>query len=311
MVIARYLPEAGRALLAERYELDEGGADADLARRVAGAGALVADPTVGVDAEVLDAAGDSLKVVANFAVGYDNIDVAGCHERGVVVTNTPDVLTNATAELALGLMLAAARRVGEAERMVRAGRWDGWEPTQLLGRELSGSVVGIVGLGRIGARVAELLRGFEVTLLYTARSRHSEQEARLGAEYVTLDELLARSDFVTLHAPFTPDTHHLIDARALARMKGGAVLVNTSRGGLIDTAALARALEEGPLFAAGLDVYEHEPEVPPELTRLENVVLAPHIGSATTQARDGMARVVAENVIAVLEGRDPLTPVEP
>jgi glyoxylate reductase len=311
VVIARYLPEAGRALLAERYELDEGGVDAGLVRRVAGANALVADPTVRVDAEVLDAAGDSLKVVANFAVGYDNIDVAACHERGVVVTNTPDVLTNATAELALALMLAAARRVGEAERMVRAGGWVGWEPTQLLGQELSGSVVGIVGLGRIGTRVAELLRGFEVTLLYAARSPNPEQEARLGARYVPLDELLERSDFVTLHAPLTPETRHLIDADALARMKRGAVLVNTSRGALVDTAALARALEEGPLFAAGLDVYEQEPEVPPELTRLANVVLAPHIGSATTKARDGMARVVAENVIAVLEGRDPITPVEP
>jgi glyoxylate reductase len=314
VVIARYLPEAGRALLAERYEVDEGRAESDpaaLASRVAGCAGLVADPTVPVDAALLDAAGDTLRIVANFAVGYDNIDVAACHERGVVVTNTPDVLTNATAELALALMLAAARRVGEAERIVRAGKWVGWEPAQLLGRELSGSVVGIVGLGRIGTRVAELLRGFEVTLLYTARSPNPDQAARLGAEYLPLDELLERSDFVTLHAPATPETHHLIDAQALARMKRGAVLVNTSRGGLVDTAALARALGEGPLFAAGFDVYEHEPEVPPELTRLENVVLVPHIGSATTHARDGMARLVAENVIAVLDGREPITPVEP
>ncbi len=308
VVIARHLPEAGRALLADRFDVEDGGSG-DLTARVAGAAALIADPTVPVDAELLEAAGDSLKVVANFAVGHDNIDLAACREHGVVVTNTPDVLTNATAELALALMLAAARRVGEAERMVRAGEWVGWEPAQLLGRELSGSVVGIVGLGRIGTRVAELLRGFEVTLLYTARSRHTEQEARLGAEHVSLDELLARSDFVTLHVPLTPETRHLIDAAALARMKPGSVLVNTSRGGLVDTAALARALEEGPLFAAGLDVYEQEPEVPPALTRLENVVLAPHVGSATTEARNGMARLAAENVIAVLEGRDPLTPV--
>ena len=302
-MIARHLPEAGSALLAEHFDVDEGG------DRLAGADALVADPTVRVDGELLDAAGDSLKVVANFAVGYDNIDVGACRERGVVVTNTPDVLTNATAELALGLMLAAARRLGEGERMVRGGRWTGWEPGQLLGRELSGSVVGIVGLGRIGSRVAELLRGFDVTLLCTSRSPHPDVESRFGVERVPLDELLARSDFVTLHAPLSPQTTHLIDDDALDRMKPGAVLVNTSRGGLVDTNALVRALQDGGLFAAGLDVYEQEPDVPGELLELENVVLSPHTGSATSRARDGMAVLAAQNVIAVLEGREPLTPV--
>ena len=263
-----------------------------------------ADPTVRVDGGLLDAAGDSLRVVANFAVGYDNIDVGACRQRGVVVTNTPDVLTNATAELALGLMLAAARRLGEGERMVRAGRWTGWEPGQLLGRELSGSVVGIVGLGRIGTRVAELLRGFDVTLLCASRSPHPELESRLEAERVSLEELLARADFVTLHVPLSAETRRLIDDAALDRMKPGAVLVNTSRGGLVDSTALARALRDGRLFAAGLDVYDHEPDVPAELLALENVVLAPHMGSATSQARDGMARLVAQNVAAVLAGRD-------
>jgi glyoxylate reductase len=271
----------------------------------------VADPTVPVDAELLDAAGPTLRVVANFAVGYDNVDVAACRERGVLVTNTPDVLTNATAELAVALMLAAARRLGEAERLVRAGRWTGWEPNQLLGRELSGAVVGIVGLGRIGARVAELLRGFGADLLYAARSRHPEAERSLGAEHAALEDLLERSDFVTLHVPLSPKTRHLIDTRALQRMKRGAILVNTSRGGLVDAAALARALREERLGGAGLDVYEDEPRVPPELMELERVVLAPHIGSATAAARDGMAQLVAENVIAVLEGQTPLTLVEP
>ena len=206
-MIARHLPEAGRALLAQHFDVDEGGPEVDsesLRARVAGAAALVSDPTVRVDGTLLDGAGDSLRVVANFAVGYDNIDVEACRERGVVVTNTPDVLTNATAELALGLMLAAARRLGEAERMVRAGGWTGWEPGQLLGRELSGSVVGIVGLGRIGTRVAELLRGFDVTLLGVSRSPHPELESRLRAERVPLEDFLARADFVTLHAPLTP-----------------------------------------------------------------------------------------------------------
>jgi glyoxylate reductase len=313
VVVARYLPEAGRARLAERYEVDENGAEVDgeeLLHRVAGAAALVADPTVPVDGNLLDAAGPGLRVVANFAVGYDNVDVAACRERGVVVTNTPDVLTNATAELAVALMLAAARRLGEGERLARSGRWTGWEPGQLLGRELSGAVVGIVGLGRIGTRVAELLRGFDVEVLYTARSPRPEAARRLGARHVGLDELLARSDFVSLHAPLTAETRHLIDARALARMKPGAIVVNTARGGLLDSGALARALEEGRLGGAALDVYEREPEIPPELARLERVVLAPHIGSATATARDGMALLVADNVIAVLEGRPPLTPVE-
>jgi glyoxylate reductase len=271
----------------------------------------VADPTVPVDAELLDAAGATLRVVANFAVGYDHVDVAACRERDVVVTNTPDVLTNATAELAVALMLAAARRLGEAERLVRAGRWTGWEPNQLLGRELSGAVVGIVGLGRIGTRVAELLRGFGADMLYAARSRHPEAERSLGAEHAALEDLLERSDFVTLHVPLSPQTRHLIDAHALGRMKPGAILVNTSRGGLVDAAALARALREERLGGAGLDVYEEEPQVPPELIELERVVLAPHIGSATAVARDAMAQLVAENVIAVVEGRTPLTPVEP
>jgi glyoxylate reductase len=312
VVVARYLPPAGRDLLAPRYEVDEGSAEPDrdaLEQRVAGAAALVADPTVPVDAELLDAAGGTLKIVANFAVGYDNVDVPACHERGVVVTNTPDVLTNATAELAVALMLAAARRLGEAERMVRAGRWTGWEPSQLLGRELSGATVGIVGLGRIGTRVAELLRGFEVELLYTARSPRAGAEERLGARYADLDDLLARSDFVTLHAPLTDETRNLIDRRALDRMKPQAFLVNTARGGLVDAEALAAALAEGRLGGAGLDVYEQEPHIPAALLRLETVVLAPHIGSATATARDGMARLVAENVIAMLEGRPPLTPV--
>jgi glyoxylate reductase len=312
VVVARYLPEAGRARLAERFDVDEDGAEPareELLSRVAGAAALVADPTVPVDAALLDAAGPGLRVVANFAVGYDNIDVDACRARGVVVTNTPDVLTNATAELAVALMLATARRLGEAERLVRARRWGGWEPGQLLGRELGGAVVGIVGLGRIGTRVAALLRGFDVEVLYSARTRHPEAERELGARHAELEDLLARSDFVTLHVPLTPDTRHLIDGEALERMKPGAVLVNTARGGLVDASALAQALRDGRPAGAGLDVYEREPEVPEELLELEQVVLAPHIGSATATARDGMARLVADNVIAVLEGRPALTPV--
>lgn len=312
VVVARRLPGAGLDLLAERFEVLVGEVPLDreaLLRRVRGAAAIVADPTVPVDAALLDAAGPALRVVANFAVGYDNVDLAACRERGVVVTNTPDVLTNATAELAVALMLAAARRLGEGERMLRGGEWTGWEPEQLLGRELSGATVGIVGLGRIGTRVAELLRGFEPELLYTARSARPEAEQRLGLERSDLASLVGRADFVTLHAPLTPDTRHLVDAALLERFKPGAVLVNTARGGLVDTRALVGALRSDRLAAAGLDVFEHEPEVEPELLELDNVVLLPHLGSATATARDAMARLVAENVIAVLAGKPALTPV--
>jgi glyoxylate reductase len=293
VVVARRIPAAGLDLLVERFEVRHGTDD------LAGAAAIVADPTVPVTGELLDAAGPSLRIVANFAVGYDNIDLAACRERGVVVTNTPDVLTNATAELALTLMLAAARRLGEAERIVRGGRWRGWDPEWMLGRELAGSSVGIVGFGRIGSRVKELLCGFDCRVVHTSRPEG----------HPTLEELVAESDFVTLHVPLSAETHHLVNAELLARFKPGSILVNTARGGLVDTAALVRALREGPLAAVGLDVYEEEPNVPSELLELENVVLAPHIGSATRTARDGMARLVAENVIAVLGGGEPITPV--
>jgi glyoxylate reductase len=312
IVVARQLPDAGLERLRERFQVDSGSPDAGrdaLARLLEGATALVADPTVPVDDELLEAAGPKLRVVANFAVGYDNIDLEACRRRGVLVTNTPDVLTNATAELTIALMLAAARRLGEGERLVRRGEWSGWEPGQLLGRELAHSAIGIVGLGRIGTRVAELLQGFAPRLLYTARRRRAQAESRLGIEHRGLVDLVAEADIVSLHVPLTAETHHLIDASALARFKSGSILVNTARGGLVDTEALIAALRAGPLAAAALDVYEWEPEVPAELAELENVVLAPHIGSATARARDAMARLVADNVIAVLEGRQPISPV--
>ena len=318
VVVARRLPAAGLEELERRFDVDAGELSFDrdaLLERVRGAAAIVADPTVPVDEELLDAAGPSLRIVANFAVGYDNVDLDACRARGVVVTNTPDVLTNATAELTVGLMLAAARRLGEAERLLRAGRWQGWDPAALLGRELSDSTIGIVGLGRIGERVAELLRGFASPgesaphILYTARTARPEAEARLGVRRLPLEELVEQADVVTLHASLTPETRHLVDERLLERFKPDAILVNTSRGALIDTPALVAALRAGRLAAAALDVYEHEPAIEPELLELENVVLVPHIGSATARARDAMARLVAENVIAVLTGRQPLTPV--
>lgn len=305
MVVAHRLPDAGLALLEERFEVEAGGARPEpgwLRAHAAGAAALVADPSVRVDGDLLDSAGSSLRVVANFAVGYDNIDVEAVRARGVRATNTPDVLTNATAELTVALMLATARRVVEADAAVRADRWSPSEDGALLGRELAGATVGLVGFGRIARRVAALLRGFEVRLLVNSRSTPADAS---GVEFRELGDLLAESDFVSLHVPLTRETQHLIGAYALAVIKRGAILVNTSRGAIVDTGALIDALRSRRLAAAGLDVYEDEPHVPAELRELPNTVLLPHIGSATATARDGMARLCAENVIAVLEGREP------
>jgi glyoxylate reductase len=307
VVVVGALPAVGVDLLRRRYVVDVGGGRPErgwLHELVTGASAIVADPSIPIDAEVLDAAGDSLKVVANFAVGHDNIDIEAVRERGIRATNTPDVLTNATAELAIALMLAVARRVAEADAVTRSGRWSAEE--ELLGRELAGATVGLVGFGRIARRVAELLRCFEVRLLFSTRS---DNPAPPGAECRELSDLLAASDFVSLHVPLTAETRHLMNPTRLAQMKRGAILVNTSRGGVIDTTALVDALRSGPLGAAGLDVYEDEPHVPRELRDLPNTVLLPHLGSATGTARDAMARLCVDNVVAVIEGREPPTPV--
>ena len=312
VVIARVLLPAGRDPLAKRFELREGGLDAtreEVLKLVPGADALVADPSVPVDAELLDAAGEQLRVVANFAVGHDNIDLAACSERDVVATNTPGVLTEATAELALALTLAAARGLSDAERDLRGGRWRGWNPAAYRGLELRGATVGVVGLGRIGRRYAELVRGIGAEVVYTARSRKKDAERKLRARRLELPELLETAQVVSLHAPANEETHRLIGPEELERIGPNGVLVNTSRGPLVDTEALAVALNAGILGAAGLDVYEHEPRVPRALLEAPRCVLLPHIGSATVEARDGMARTAAENVIAVLQGRNPPNPV--
>lgn len=245
-----------------------------------------------IDAEVL-ARAPRLRVVANCAVGIDNIDLAAATAAGVAVTNTPDVLTEATAELAFTLMLAAARRLGEGERLVRSGQWTGWALDQLLGCELHGKLLGIVGYGRIGQAMARRARAFGMDVAIASRSYTGE-----GA--LPLDELFARADVVSLHCPLTPDTRNLVDAARLARMKRTAILVNTARGGCVDEAALAAALAGHQLAGAGLDVYAHEPRISPALVACERAVLAPHIGSATTETRTAMAQLCADAVIAVL-----------
>jgi glyoxylate reductase len=304
-VVAGTLPAAGLEPLRERFVVDQARDAADLGSllsRVPGTAGIVVHPSTPVDGRLLDAAGDSLAVVANFGVGYDNIDLAAVRVRGVRATNTPGVLTGATAELAVTLMLGAARRVAEGDAIVRSGRWG---DTDFLGRGLVAATVGLVGFRRIGQRVAELLRGFDVRVLFTSRGH----KAWAGAERRELAELLATSEFVSLHLPLTAETRHLIDADRLAIMKPGAILANTGRGALVDTIALIDALRSGHVAAAGLDVFEDEPDVPAELRELPNTVLLPHIGSATADARDAMARLVAENVIAAIEGREPPTAV--
>jgi glyoxylate reductase len=308
VVIARILLPAGRERLADRYELREGGLDAtreDLLAMVHGASALVPDPSVAIDAELLDAAGRQLRVVANFAVGYDNVDLDACRERGVVVTNTPDVLTEATAELAMALTFAAARRMSDAERDLRAGNWRGWDPAAYRGIEIWGSTVGVVGMGRIGGRYARLAHGLGARVIYTSQSPKPGAENALGARRLELRELLEASDVVSIHAPSTPETKGLIGAAEVELIGPEGVLVNTSRGPLVDSDAVAAALESGTLGAAGLDVYENEPEISPRLLKAPRAVLLPHIGSATIPSRDGMASAVADNVIAALEGKEP------
>jgi glyoxylate reductase len=308
VLIARSLPGAGLQPIAESCQVREGGLEVtaeqvlELAR---GVDAIVADPSITVDARLLEAAGAQLRIVANFAVGYDNVDLEACLARDVIVSNTPDVLTNATAELALALTLAAARRLGEAERDLREGRWTGFDPEGYLGRELSGATFGVVGMGRIGRRYAELVAPLAGEILYTSRSPKDAAEREVGAARTSLAELLTRSDVVCLHLAATPETAGVIGADQLRAMKRTAVLVNTARGTLVDSAALAAALRDGEIAAAGLDVYETEPDVPAEILDSPRCVLLPHIGSATIRAREAMGAVVAENVLSALAGEEP------
>ena len=262
-----------------------------------------------VDAALLESA-PRLRIVANAVVGFNHVDVAACRARGIVVTNTPDVLTGATAELTWALLLAAVRRLPQAERSLRAGEFHGWGFWDYLGDGLEGRTLGIYGMGRIGQAVARRARAFGMHVVYHSRTPlAAEEERELEAEHVSFDELLARGDVLSLHAPLTPETRHVFDRNALARMRPGSVLVNTARGPLVDEAALVDALRDGPLAAAGLDVYEHEPAVHPGLLELPNVVLLPHIGSATRGTRTAMAMLAARNVHAVLSGKPPLTPI--
>lgn len=282
----------------------------ELLSDVRGATALVCLLTDRVDAELLDAAGPSLRVVANMAVGHDNIDVAACAARGITVTNTPGVLDEATADLAFALLLATSRRVVEADAFVRSGEPWSWRPDLFVGLDVSsGATLGIVGLGRIGLAMARRARAFDMRIVATPSRSAGEEAARLGIETLPLPDLLVASDVVSLHCPLTPDTRHLIGAEELGLMGPGSVLVNTARGPIVDEAALAAALADGTIGAAGLDVFENEPAVHPGLLALPNVVLLPHIGSAGRATRDRMAMLAIDNARAVLAGEPAPTPV--
>jgi glyoxylate reductase len=297
VLLTRRIPSSVLSRLGAAADVDlyEPASADDLKARLQGKQGLVCVLLDKVTADVLAAAGE-LKVVANIAVGYDNVDVPAARRRGIVVTNTPDVLTEAVAEFTWALILAAARRVGEGERLVRARAWKGWALDFMLGTELRGKQLGIIGRGRIGRAVAAKAPAFGMT---TAFAKHD----------MSLDELLISSDVISIHTPLTPETRHLIDRRALARMKRTAILVNTSRGPVVDEEGLAWALKERLIAAAALDVFEREPQVHDALLSLENVVLAPHLGSATRETRTAMADLAVSNVVAVLSGQPPLTPV--
>lgn len=315
--VTRRIPDAGLALLRDAASVDlfDSGMPPDrdeLLARVAGVDGLLCLLTDRVDDELLDAAGPSLRVVSNLAVGYDNIDLAACARRGIPVGNTPDVLTEATADLAFALLLAVARRLPESERFVREDRWVTWDPLLLLGREVSRQTLGIIGFGRIGREVARRARGFGMRVLYHSRSRAPEPvETELGATMVDLDTLLGTCDVVSVHVNLTPETRHLIDARALATMRPGSILINTSRGPVVDQAALADALRSGHLFGAGLDVTDPEPmRADDPLLALPNCLVLPHVASATDTTRARMAEKAARNVLAGLRG-EPLPDAVP
>jgi glyoxylate reductase len=309
ILVTRKLPSSVLAKLHEIGTVDlytgESAIPGDeLLRRVADKDALVCLLTDRIDKSVIDGA-PRLKVIANVAVGYNNIDVPYARSRGIVVTNTPDVLTESVADFTWAMILAITRRLSEGERLARSGHWKGWALDLLLGAELRGKQLGLVGIGRIARAVALRAPAFGMRVAYASR-----REVDLpGCEAMSIDRLLVTSDVVSLHVPLTPETKHLIDKKALARMKRTAYLINTSRGPVVDEAALAWALQHHLLAGAALDVYENEPVIHPDLMNLENVLLVPHLGSATTETRTAMASLAADNVSAVLRGKPPLTPV--
>jgi glyoxylate reductase len=315
IIVAGRIPDAGLDVLRPHgnvwgWKHDEPIEINELYERIAGADAVLTLLTTKIDRGFLEAAGPQLKVVSNVAVGFNNIDVAECRAHGVIATNTPGVLTDATADIAMALILMSTRRLGEGERIVRSGKPWQWGMFMLLGSAIQGRRLGIIGMGAIGQALARRARAFGMSVAYSNRSAVSpEIEVELDAERLDLDELLGTSDVVSINCPYSADTHHLIGPEQFEQMRSSAFLVNTARGPIVDEAALVRALRSGEIAGAGLDVYEHEPQLAPGLADLDNVVLIPHLGSATIETRAAMATLAARNTVAVLSGQPALTPV--
>jgi len=317
VLVTRALPKTGMDMIESECKLRLWKEDRPIPRDrllsmavgVDGIVCLLSDP---IDGDVMDAAGSGLKTIAAMAVGYDNIDVKEATARGITVGNTPGVLTEATADLTWALILAAGRRIVEGDRMVREGKWSGWSPTLLAGADFAGKTMGIVGMGRIGSAVARRAGGFGMRILYHNRGRlGSAEESAMGAEYASIDELVERSDFISLHCPLNDQSRHLINADRIARMKPSAYLINAARGPVVDESALVEALREKRIAGAAFDVYEREPELSPGLAELDNVVLAPHLGSASIETRNRMAEMTAQNLMAGLKGKAPPWCVNP
>jgi lactate dehydrogenase-like 2-hydroxyacid dehydrogenase len=314
--VTRRIPQENLDLLGSRHQVEVNPHDRALTRdellaAVRGRDAVITLLTDRVDGELLDAAGPQCRIFANYAVGYDNFDVEAATRRGMILTNTPGVLDEATATHAWALLLAAARRIPESDRYVRSGQWNGWSPTAFLGQDVDHKVLGVAGLGRIGTNFARKAAAFSMKLIYTDLVRAPAFEQETGATFVDKATLLRESDFLSLHVPLLPETRHYIGAAELAAMKPTAILVNAARGPLVDEQALVAALRDRVIWAAGLDVFEQEPRLAPGLAGLDNVVIVPHTASATIQTRTAMGRIAVENVLSVLAGEGPKTCVNP
>jgi glyoxylate reductase len=307
--VTRAIPQPALDLLAQHCELEVNPEDrvltkSELIAKVKGKDGVLCLLTDPIDTEVLDAA-KGAKMFANYAVGYNNIDLEGATQRGILISNTPGVLTEATADMAWALLFATARRVVESDKYTREGKFNGWGPMHFLGQEITGKTLGVVGGGRIGSSFARKATGFDMKILYNDIEPNAEFEKETGGQFVDFDALLKEADFVSLHVPLLPETTHLISERELKLMKKSAILINTARGPVVDEIALAKALKEGEIWGAGLDVYEWEPELAPGLTELDNVVICPHIASATYETRTKMGMMAVENLLAGLRGELP------
>jgi lactate dehydrogenase-like 2-hydroxyacid dehydrogenase len=314
--VTRQLPEAAIDCLREHFDVAVNPDDRVLTKQellsgVKGMDAVLCLLTDTIDKEVFDAAGPQCRIFANYAVGYNNIDVAEASKRGMIITNTPEVLNDATADLAWALLFAVSRRIVESDSFARAGKFKGWGPMLLLGRDITGKKLGIIGAGRIGYNFARKAKGFDMEILYTSTKPNEDMEKQLGARFVDKETLLKEADFISVHVPLNSSTRHYMGAEEFKLMKNTAILINTSRGPVIDEKALAQALKNGDIWGAGLDVFENEPDIESGLIELDNVVIVPHIASATIETRTNMGLIAARNIVRVLHGDKPETCVNP